>query len=74
MVVKTFKEILYVKILILSDVISCFFKKNLGQNNENLINYLNKNYDYSKESAIKVVQKAVTENMVNIVLLNDKDS
>ena len=74
MVVKTFKEILYVKILILSDVISCFFKKNLGQNNENLINYLNKNYDYSKESAIKVVQEAVTENMVNIVLLNDKDS
>ena len=61
----------------LFDVIS-FSKKikreNFGQNKDNLINYLNKDYGYSRESAIEVVQKAVTENMLNIVLFNGKDS
>ena len=61
----------------LFDVIS-FSKKikreNFGQNKDNLINYLNKDYGYSRESAIEVVQKAVTENMLNIVLFNVKDS
>ena len=41
-------------------------KKNLGQNKDNLINYLNKDYDYSKESAAKAVEKAVTKNLVTI--------
>lgn len=48
----------------LFDVIS-FSKKikreNFGQNKDNLINYLNNDYGYSRESAIEVVQKAVTE-------------
>ena len=61
----------------LSDVISCLKKikkKNLGQNKDNSINYLNKDYDYSKESAIKAIEKAVKENLVKIVLFNVKDS
>ena len=61
----------------LFDVISCSKKikrENFGQNKDNLINYLNKDYGYSRESAIEVVQKAVTENMLNIVLFNGKDS
>ena len=61
----------------LSDVISCLKKikkKNLGQNKDNSINYLNKDYDYSKESAIEAVEKAVKENLVKIVLFNVKDS
>ena len=61
----------------LSDVISCLKKikkKNLGQNKDNSINYLNKDYDYSKESAIEAIEKAVKENLVKIVLFNVKDS
>ena len=61
----------------LFDVISCSKKikrENFGQSKDNLINYLNKDYGYSRESAIEVVQKAVTENMLNIVLFNGKDS
>ena len=53
----------------LSNVISCLKKikkKYLGKNKDNLINYLNKDYDYSKESAVKAVEKAVTENLVTI--------
>ena len=48
--------------------------KNNGQNKDNLINYLSKYYDYSKESANKVIEKAVKENMVRIVLFNGKNS
>ena len=61
----------------LSDVISYLKKikqKNLGQYKDNLINYLNKDYDYSKESAIKAAEKAVTENLVKTALLNGKNS
>ena len=57
----------------LSDVISCLKKikkKNLGQNKGNLINYLSKDYDYSKKSAIEAVEEAVTENLAKIVLFN----
>ena len=53
----------------LSNVISCLKKikkKYFGKNKDNLINYLNKDYDYSKESAVKAVEKAVTENLVTI--------
>ena len=59
------------------DVVSCLKKiktKNLGQNKDNLINYISKDYGYSKESANKVIEKAVKENIVRIVLFNGKDS
>ena len=59
------------------DVVSCFKKiktKNLGQNKDNLINYLSKDYGYNKESANKVIEKAVKENVVRIVLFNGKNS
>ena len=42
------------------DVVSCFKKiktKNLGQNKDNLINYLRKDYGYNKESPNKVKEK-----------------
>ena len=58
------------------DVVSCFKKiktKNLGQNKDNLINYLSKDYGYNKESANKVIEKAVKENVVRIVLFNEKN-
>ena len=44
------------------DVFSCLKKiktKNLGQNKDNLINYLSKDYGYSKESANKIIEKTV---------------
>ena len=44
------------------DVVSCLKKiktKNLGQNKDNLINYLSKDYGYSKESANKIIEKTV---------------
>ena len=59
------------------DVVSCFKKiktKNLGQNKDNLINYLSKDYVYNKQSANKVIEKAVKENVVRIVLFNGKNS
>ena len=59
------------------DVVSCFKKiktKNLGQNKDNLINYLSKDYGYSKESANKVIEKAVKGNVVRIVLFNGNNS
>ena len=46
--------------------------KNFGQNRDNLINYFSKDYGYSKESANKVIEKAVK--MVRIVLFNRKNS
>ena len=59
------------------NVVSCLKKiktKNLGQNKDNLINYLSKDYGYNKESANKVIEKAVKENVVRIVLFNGKNS
>ena len=59
------------------DVVSCLKKiktKNLRQNKDNLINYLSKDYSYSKEAANKVIEKAVKENMVRTVLFNGKNS
>ena len=44
------------------DVVSCLKKtktKNLGQNKDNLINYLSKDYGYSKESANTIIEKTV---------------
>ena len=48
--------------------------KNLEQNKDNLINYLSQDYSYNKESANKVIEKAVKENVVRIVLFNGKNS
>ena len=48
--------------------------KNLGQNKDNLINYFSQDYSYNKESANKVIEKAVKENVVRIVLFNGKNS
>ena len=59
------------------DVVLCLKKiktKNNGQNKNNLIDYLSKDYSYSKESANKVTKKAVKENMVRIDLFNGNDS
>ena len=63
----------------ITDVDSCLKKikkkkKNLGQNNDNLINYLSKDYGYSKESANKVIEKGVKKNMVRIALFYGKNS
>ena len=68
---------IYIKITDIVDVVSylkTFKTKNLGQNKDNLINYLSKDYGYNKESANKVIEKAVKENVVRIVLLNGKNS
>ena len=49
-------------------------KKNIGQSNDNLINYLSKDYGYSKESANKVIEEGVKKNMVRIALFYGKNS
>ena len=67
---------IYRKISDIVDVVSCLKKiktKNLGQNKDNLINYLSKDYGYNKESANKVIEKAVKENVVRTVLFNEKN-
>ena len=67
---------IYIKITDIVDVVSylkTFKTKNLGQNKDNLINYLSKDYGYNKESANKVIEKAVKENVVRIVLFNEKN-
>ena len=59
------------------DVVSRLKKiktKNLGKSKDNLISYLSKDYGYSKESANKVIEKAVKGNVVRIVLFNGKNS
>ena len=59
------------------DVFSCLKKiktKNFGQSKDNLINYLGKDYGYNKESANKVIEKTVKENVVRIALFNWKNS
>ena len=59
------------------DVVSRLKKiktKNLGKSKDNLISYLSKDYGYSKESANKVIEKAVKGNVVRIVLFNGNNS
>ena len=63
----------------IADVVSCLKKikkkkKNIGQSNDNLINYLSKDYGYSKESANKVIEEGVKKNMVRIALFYGKNS
>ena len=59
------------------DVVSCLKQiktKNLGQNKDNLINYLSKDYGCNKRPTNKVIEKAVKENVARIVLFNGKNS
>ena len=59
------------------DVVLCLKKiktKNLGQNKDNLINSLSKGNGYCKESVNKIIEIAVKENVIRIVLLNGKNS
>ena len=54
------------------------FKKNknksLGQNKEKLTNYLVKNYGYDKVNATELIERAVEDEDVKVVLYNGKDS
>ena len=49
-------------------------KENLGQNIENLTNYLVKDYGYYKVNASEVIERAVEDEAVKIVKFNGKDS
>ena len=59
------------------DVISCLKKikkKGLGQNKENLTNYLVKDHGYDKVNATESIERAVEDEAVKIVQFNGKDS
>ena len=59
------------------NVISCLKKikkKSLGQNKENLTNYLVKDYGYDKVNATELIERAVEDEAVKIVQFNGKDS
>ena len=61
----------------IDNVISCLKKikkKKLGQNKENLTNYLVKEYSYDKVSATELIERAVEDEAVKIVQFNGKDS
>ena len=54
----------------IDNVISCLKKikrKSLGQNKENLANYLVKDYGYDKVDATKSIERAVEDEAVKIV-------
>ena len=60
----------------IGNVISCLKKnkkKSLGQNKENLTNYLVKDYGYDKVNATELIERAVDDEAVKIVK-NCKDS
>ena len=48
-------------------------KKKLGQNKENLTNYLVKEYGYDKVNAIKLIERAVEDEALKIVQFNGKE-
>ena len=61
----------------IDNVISCLKKikkKSLGQNKENLTNYLVKDYGYDKVNATELIERAVEDEAVKIVQFNGKDS
>ena len=61
----------------IDNVISCskkIKKKTLGQNKENLTNYLVKDYGYAKVNATELIERAVEDEAVKIVQFNGKDS
>ena len=49
-------------------------KEKLGQNKENLTNYLVKEYGYDKVSATEFIEQAVEDEAVKIVQFNGKES
>ena len=49
-------------------------KESLGQNKENLTNYLDKDYGYDKVNATELIERAVEDEAVKIVQFNGKDS
>ena len=61
----------------IDNVISCFKKikkESLGQNKENLTNYLVEDYGYDKVNATELTERAVEDEAVKIVQFNGKDS
>ena len=61
----------------IDNVLSCLKKikkKSLGQNKENLTNYLVKDYGYDKVNATELLERAVEDEDVKIVQFNGKDS
>ena len=58
-------------------VISCLQKikgKNLGQNHDNLMNFLVKDYECSPEIAENLIEEAVETNIVKSIIFNGKKS
>ena len=61
----------------IDNVISCLKnikKKKLGQNKENLTNYLVKEYGRDKVNATELIEQAVHDEAVKIVQFNGKES
>ena len=61
----------------LNTVISCLQKikgKNLGQNYDNLMNFLVKDYECSPEILENLIEEAVEANIVKSIIFNDKKS
>ena len=61
----------------IDNVVSCLKKikkKRLGQNKENLTNYLVEDYGYDKVNATELIERAVEDEAVKIVQFNGKDS
>ena len=59
------------------NVISCLKKikkKSLGQNKEDLTNYLVKDYGYDNVNATELIERAVEDEAVKIDQFNGKDS
>ena len=48
-------------------------KKSLGQNKENLTNYLVEDYGYDKVNATELIERAVEDEPLKIVQFNGKD-
>ena len=62
---------------VLNKVISCLQKikgKNLGQNHDNLMNFLVKDYECSPEIAENLIEEAVEANIVKSIIFNGKKS
>ena len=61
----------------LNKVISCLQKikgKNLGQNHDNLMNFLVKDYECSPEIAENIIEEVVEANIVKSIIFNGKKS
>ena len=59
----------------LNKVISCLQKikgRNLGQNHNNLMNFLVKDYECSPEIAENLIEEAVEANIVKSIIFNGK--